>query len=166
MGTKPGLSWDEMFEVQKFESLDLDVMTAAFEVNTVGPLRISKALLPLMPSPGGKILTVTSLMGSISDNGSGGAMAYRCAKAAVNMASVTMARDLKSKGVAVGVVHPGMLKTNFLRGASPPGKMAKMFKPVEGGAEGVVHALDALTMDTTGSFVHGNYGNGLKPCPW
>ena len=78
----------------------------------------------------------------------GGVMAYRCAKAAVNMAAVTMSVDLKPKNIAVGLVHPGMLKTSF-GGGTPPGKMAKMFKPVEGGAEGVVQALDALNMETT-----------------
>jgi len=72
LGSKPGQTWDEQFEAQKFASLDFDVMRAAFEVNTVGPLLVSKALAPLMTSPGGKILIITSLMGSISDNSSGG----------------------------------------------------------------------------------------------
>ena len=58
-----------------------------------------------------------------------------------------------------------MLKTNF-GGGTPPPNMMKWFKPVEGGGRGVLMALDALTMETTGSFVHGNYGEGLKPCPW
>jgi NAD(P)-dependent dehydrogenase (short-subunit alcohol dehydrogenase family) len=77
LGSKPGDTWDQQFEAQKFASLDFDVMRAAFEVNTIGPLLVSKALAPLMASPGGKILTITSLMGSISDNTSGGVMAYR-----------------------------------------------------------------------------------------
>lgn len=77
LGSKPGIPWEEQFEMQKFATLDFDVMRAAFEVNTIGPLLVSKAIVPLMTSPGGKILTVTSLMGSISDNTSGGAMAYR-----------------------------------------------------------------------------------------
>lgn len=81
------------------------------------------------------------------------------------MAAVTMSVELKPQGIAVGLVHPGMLKTSF-GGGQPPPKTAKWFKPVGGGAEGVVQALDALTMETTGSFVHGNYGKGLKPCPW
>ena len=73
LGSKPGQTWDEQFEAQKFASLDFDVMRAAFEVNAVGPLLVSKALAPLMTSPGGgKILVITSLMGSISDNSSGG----------------------------------------------------------------------------------------------
>ena len=62
-------------------------------------------------------------------------------------AAVTMSADLKSKNIAVGLVHPGMLKTSF-GGGTPPAKMVKMFKPVEGGAEGVVQALDALNMET------------------
>ena len=48
----------------------------------------------------------------------------------------------------------------------PPAKMLKYFRPVEGGARGVVQAMDALSIETTGGFVHGNYGEGLKPLPW
>jgi tubulin alpha len=58
--------------LEKFETLDLGVMQRAFEVNTLGPLRISKALVPLLASPGGKILIVSTLMGSISDAGGRG----------------------------------------------------------------------------------------------
>ncbi|EEH55555.1 uncharacterized protein MICPUCDRAFT_60347 [Micromonas pusilla CCMP1545] len=165
LGSNPGRSWDEQFEDQKFATLDFRVMQRAFEVNTLGPIRVTKALTPKLKESKGKVLIVTSLMGSISDNGSGGAMAYRCAKAAVNMAAATMASELREAGVAVGLVHPGMLKTNF-GGGTPPANMMKWFKPVEGGGRGVLMALDALTMETTGSFVHGNYGEGLKPCPW
>mmetsp|Transcript_7596 Transcript_7596/g.19337 ORF Transcript_7596/g.19337 Transcript_7596/m.19337 type:complete len:248 (+) Transcript_7596:175-918(+) len=163
LGSPPG-TWDERMDTQKFASLDFDAMRNAFELNTLGPLRVSKALAPLMASPGGKILIVSTLMASITDNNSGGMMAYRCSKAAVNMAAVTMSVELKPKGIAVGMVHPGMLKTSFIDDV--PAKMAKFFKPVQGGAAGVLSALDALCMDTTGSFTHGNYGEGLKPCPW
>ena len=133
-------------------------------MNVVGPVRVAKAVVPHMRE-GSKIAIITSLMGSIKDNGSGGLIAYRCSKSAVNQAGVTMARDLKARGIAVGLIHPGMLRTNF-GGGEPPQKMLKYFKPVQGGAEGVVHAIDALTMETTGTFVHGNYGEGIKPLPW
>ena len=52
------------------------------------------------------------------------------------------------------------------RKSSSPKSKQKYFRPVEPGVAGVVQAIDALTMETTGSFIHGNYGNGLKPCPW
>lgn len=163
IGCKPGLTWDEQHDVQTFAALDLDGMKLAFDVNVVGPLRVSKAVAPRMP-PGSKIVMISSLMGSVGDNGSGGLMAYRCSKSALNQAGVTMARELKAKDIAVGLVHPGMLKTNF--GGGIPDSKAKWFRPVDGGARGVIEAIDALTMETTGGFIHGNYGNGLKPCPW
>jgi NAD(P)-dependent dehydrogenase (short-subunit alcohol dehydrogenase family) len=164
MGSKPGQTWDEQTEAQTFDGLDLDTLKLAFDVNVVGPVRVAKAVVPHMRE-GSKIAIITSLMGSIKDNGSGGLIAYRCSKSAVNQAGVTMARDLKARGIAVGLIHPGMLRTNF-GGGEPPQKMLKYFKPVQGGAEGVVHAIDALTMETTGTFVHGNYGEGIKPLPW
>jgi NAD(P)-dependent dehydrogenase (short-subunit alcohol dehydrogenase family) len=163
IGCKPGLTWDEQHDVQTFAALDLDGMKLAFDVNVVGPLRVSKAVAPRMP-PGSKIVMISSLMGSVGDNASGGLMAYRCSKSALNQAGVTMARELKAKDIAVGLVHPGMLKTNF--GGGIPDSKAKWFRPVDGGARGVIEAIDALTMETTGGFIHGNYGNGLKPCPW
>jgi NAD(P)-dependent dehydrogenase (short-subunit alcohol dehydrogenase family) len=108
LGSNPGRSWDEQFEDQKFATLDFRVMQRAFEVNTLGPIRVTKALTPKLKESKGKVLIVTSLMGSISDNGSGGAMAYRCAKAAVNMAAATMASELREAGVAVGLgARPG-----------------------------------------------------------
>jgi NAD(P)-dependent dehydrogenase (short-subunit alcohol dehydrogenase family) len=165
MGSKPGLTWEQQSESQKFATLDIDTLSIAFEVNVVGVVRVSRALVGLMTPGTGKIVIISSLMGSISDNTSGGLMAYRCSKTAVNSVGVTMAQEMRGKKIAVGMVHPGMLRTSF-GGGEPPAKMKKFFKPVEGGARGVVHAMDALTMETTGSFMHGNYGEGIKPCPW
>lgn len=165
MGSKPGLTWDEQTDAQKFASLDIDTLALAFDVNVVGPVRVTKALVEQVKEGTGKIVIISSLMGSLGDNSSGGLMAYRCSKSAVNMAGVTMAQELRGKKIAVGLVHPGMLRTKF-GGGEPPAKMLKYFRPVEGGARGVVQAVDALSMETTGGFVHGNYGEGLKPLPW
>ena len=68
-------------------------------------------------------------------------------KSALNQAGVTMG-ELKAKDIAVGLVHPSMLKTNF--GGGIPDSKAKWFRPVDGGARGVIEAIDALTMETTG----------------
>ena len=154
-------------EQQKFGSnLDVTALSRAFELNVVGVVRVTKTLEPLMATQGGKVCIITSLMGSCGDNGSGGFLQYRVSKAAVNMAGVTMACDLKDKDIAVGLIHPGMLKTHFGNLQNAPKKKQQFFRPVDAGCAGVVQAIDALTMETTGSFVHGNYGNGLKPCPW
>ena len=167
LGAAPGHTWDEQVEQQKFGSnLDVTALSRAFELNVVGVVRVTKSLQALIATQGGKVCIITSLMGSCGDNGSGGFLQYRVSKAAVNMAGVTMACDLKDKDIAVGLIHPGMLKTHFGNLQNAPKKKQQFFRPVDAGCAGVVQAIDALTMETTGSFVHGNYGNGLKPCPW
>tara|TARA_B110000977_G_scaffold191789_1_gene264408 strand:- start:33367 stop:34110 length:744 start_codon:yes stop_codon:yes gene_type:complete len=166
MGSKSGLTWDEQTAAQKFSTMDIDTLSIAFETNVVGVVRVTQALVNQMnEKEGSKIVIISSLMGSVGDNTSGGLMAYRASKSAVNSVGVTMAQELRGRKIAVGLVHPGMLRTGF-GGGEPPEKMKKYFKPVEGGAQGVVHAMDALSMETTGSFMHGNYGEGIKPCPW
>ena len=82
---------------QKFENINMDLMRGAFELNTLGPLRVQQALAPLMKSPGGKIGLISTGMGSIADNGSGGIYAYRTSKAALNMVAKGMSCDFKSQ---------------------------------------------------------------------
>ena len=99
LGAAPGHTWDEQVEQQKFGSnLDVTALSRAFELNVVGVVRVTKSLQALMATQGGKVCIITSLMGSCGDNGSGGFLQYRVSKAAVNMAGVTMACDLKDKG--------------------------------------------------------------------
>ena len=81
----------------------------------MGPLRVSHALLPQM-GPGSKIGIVTSRMGSIEDNTSGARYGYRMSKAAVNMAGVSLAHDLKERSIAVALLHPGFVKTEMTGG--------------------------------------------------
>jgi len=81
-------------------SLDLDGVRKQLEVNALGPLRVTAALLSKLRD-GAKIALVTSRMGSIADNGSGGAYGYRMSKAALNMAGVSLARDLASRKIGV-----------------------------------------------------------------
>jgi NAD(P)-dependent dehydrogenase (short-subunit alcohol dehydrogenase family) len=85
---------------QKLEAVTMDAMRHGFELNTLGPLRVTQALLPQVASTG-KIAVVSTMMGSISDNTSGGLYAYRTSKAAVNMVTKSLACDLKPKGIAV-----------------------------------------------------------------
>mmetsp|Transcript_23983 Transcript_23983/g.64881 ORF Transcript_23983/g.64881 Transcript_23983/m.64881 type:complete len:251 (-) Transcript_23983:427-1179(-) len=157
-----------MFAIQSLTNITPDVMRDSFELNTIAPLRVTKAVLPKMAGTGAKVIIITSLMGSIADNGSGGSYAYRAAKAAVNMVGKSLAMDLKDKGIAVGLVHPGAVKTHFVGGghAKIPEKMAASMHDVEPSVRGVIEGIDATTMENTGCFVHGNYGEGIKPCPW
>jgi len=130
-----------------------DSIVAQFQVNSLGPLRTTAALQGHI-ADGGKVVIVTSRMGSISDNTSGGSYGYRMSKAAVNMAGVSLARDLAPRNIAVGLLHPGWVRTEMTRGTGNWG-------PDESAA-GLIARMDELTMATTGSFVHAN-GEAL---PW
>lgn len=150
---------------QKLESVSMEAMRYGFELNTLGPLRVTQALIPQITAPGGKVVVISTMMGSIADNTSGGKYAYRTSKAAVNMVSRSMACDLKPKGIAVVAISPGFIATNFGgRGAETLAKYGA--KPVEPSVCGIIQAIDNLCLDNTGEFVHANYGNGLQPAPW
>jgi NAD(P)-dependent dehydrogenase (short-subunit alcohol dehydrogenase family) len=132
---------------ESLEQLDFDSVRWQFEVNAMGPLRVTHALLPQM-GPGAKVGIVSSRMGSIDDNTSGSRYGYRMSKAAVNMAGVSLAHDLRDRGIAVALLHPGYVKTEMTdgRGSVSP----------EDAAAGLLARLDALTMDNTGTFWHAN----------
>jgi NAD(P)-dependent dehydrogenase (short-subunit alcohol dehydrogenase family) len=85
-------------------------------------------------------------MGSIADNSSGGRYGYRMSKAAVNMAGVSLARDLATAGVAVAILHPGFVRTDMT------GRQG-MIDPAESAA-GLIARIDDLTLESSGSFWH------------
>lgn len=124
--------------------LDFDAMDWQFRVNALGPLRVTSSLLPML-GEGSKIGIVTSRMGSVGDNTSGGYYGYRLSKAAVNMAGMCLARDLQARGIAVALLHPGMVATDMTGGQGIP---------VEQSARGLIERMDALDMAHTGSFWH------------
>lgn len=123
-----------------------------FEVNTLGALRSAIALLPRLGA-GAKIAFISSRMGSIGDNTSGNYYGYRMSKAALNMAAVSLARDLASKGIAVSVLHPGMVKTDMTRGNGIEPDVS---------VRGLLARIDELSVKTSGEFRHAN-GEQL---PW
>lgn len=96
------------------DDLNEEAMFDSFDVNTLGPLRVTAALLDnLQRADHARIVNVTSKMGSIFDNTSGGSYAYRTSKAALNMATRSMAVDLKPKGIVAFVIHPGWVQTRM-----------------------------------------------------
>ncbi len=127
------------------DRLDWKGIRDQFETNALAPIRVTHALLPNL-GKGGKVAIVTSRSGSIGDNGSSGNYGYRMSKAAVNMAGVNLAIDLKPKGVAVAILHPGMVNTDM--GSSPQSISAAL------SAERLMARIDELTLDTTGRFLH------------
>lgn len=100
---------------------NLDILERTFAVNTFGPLLLTQALLPnVLKSSNPKIGIVSSRVGSIADNSTGGHYAYRASKAAVNSIGKSLAVDLKEKGVVVMLLHPGFVRTNILPKESMP----------------------------------------------
>ncbi len=126
------------------EDFAVEDLRRQFEVNTLAPLMVTRALLPRMKK-GSKIAIITSLMGSMSDNTSGGYYGYRMSKAAVNMAGVSLAQDLQGKGVSVFLLHPGMVATEMTnrQGISEAESV-----------RGLLARLDELGPKQTGSFWH------------
>jgi NAD(P)-dependent dehydrogenase (short-subunit alcohol dehydrogenase family) len=127
------------------DGLDLDDVRAQIEVNALGPLRVVAALRPNLPR-GGKIALITSRMGSIADNGSGGYYGYRMSKAALNAAGMSLARDLRRAGIAVAILHPGYVRTDMTGGGGT-------IDP-DGAARQLCDRIDALTLETSGTFWH------------
>ena len=91
-------------------ALDYDAIRRQLEVNTLGPLRVTEALLERLKQ-GSTVAFITSRIGSLSDNHSGGLYGYRISKCAANMVAVNLAHDLAERGVSAVVLHPGMVAT-------------------------------------------------------
>lgn len=138
---------------EQLDSLDFETMRAQFETNSLGPLRVTAALR-LNFAPGSKVAIVTSRMGSIADNTSGGRYGYRMSKAAVNIAGVSLAHDLRSAGVAVALLHPGYVRTDMTDRSG--------YVDPDEAATGILARIDELTLETSGGFWHAN-GERL---PW
>jgi NAD(P)-dependent dehydrogenase (short-subunit alcohol dehydrogenase family) len=131
---------------ESLDDLDFDRIRKQFEVNAIGPLRLTASLLPNL-GKGSKVAIITSRMGSIEDNTSGSRYGYRMSKAAVNMAGRSLAWDLKDKGIAVVLLHPGMVATEMTgRQGIPP----------EEAARGLIQRIDELDVQKTGTFRHQN----------
>ena len=134
-----------MHRSDSLDRLDWKGIRDQFETNALGPIRLTHALLANLPR-GAKVAIVTSRSGSIGDNGSGGNYGYRMSKAAVNMAGVNLTLDLKPRGVAVAILHPGMVNTDM--GGSPHAIAPAL------SAERLAARIDELTVDNAGRFLH------------
>lgn len=138
------------------EALDFDEVRRVFEVNTLGPLRVAQAFLPLLRGgrPLRRLVAITSLMGSLGDNRSGGSYPYRISKAALNMACVNLAHELRDEEIVSVMLHPGWVRTDM------GGAGATL--PVEEAVGALVHTIDGLKMEHTGGF----YDRLGAPLPW
>jgi NAD(P)-dependent dehydrogenase (short-subunit alcohol dehydrogenase family) len=124
-----------------------DEVRTQIEVNAIAPMRVAQALRPLLRS-GSKIAAITSRMGSIADNGSGGYYGYRMSKAALNAGAVSLAKDLRVDNIAVAILHPGFVRTDMTsqQGNISPDDSARL----------LVERIDQLDINNTGTFWHAN----------
>lgn len=128
----------------RFDDINYDDMVEQFVVNSLGPLRVTAALRDCL-AKGGKVAIVTSRMGSVADNTSGGYYGYRASKAAVNIIGKSLASDLAPYGVSVALLHPGMVATDMTGGQGVD---------TETSAGGLIARIDELSAETSGGFWH------------
>jgi len=106
---------------QSIGNIDYEAWAEVLAVNTMGPMRVSEAFVEHVARSHRKlIVTLTSGMGSIGDNTSGGSIVYRSSKAAVNMVTRSLAIDLAPRGITCVVVNPGWVRTDM---GGPSGRL-------------------------------------------
>tara|TARA_B100001250_G_scaffold192748_1_gene165699 strand:+ start:169 stop:834 length:666 start_codon:yes stop_codon:yes gene_type:complete len=141
-------------ELNSLSNLDPESVLRQFEVNALSPLCFVHAFLSNMKR-GSKVILMTSRMGSIQDNTSGGSYGYRMSKAALCMAGKSLSIDLMSQGIAVAILHPGLVSTR-MTGFTPNGITPKQ------SVDGLLARIDSLVLNNSGTFWHSS-GEAL---PW
>ncbi|MBM08428.1 MAG: short-chain dehydrogenase [Magnetovibrio sp.] len=137
------------------DNMDYQAWTDVIGVNTLSPLRISSAFIKhVAQSEMKKIITISSIMGSISKNDSGGEYIYRSSKAAVNMVMRSFAHSIDAHEITVAMFHPGWVKTDM------GGESASI--DVKTSVSGLRSSIAGLNVKDTGSFF--NYDG--EPLPW
>ena len=142
-----------IFQNESLGSIDYSSIAQQFVVNAEAPLRVTETLLDQL-APNAKIAFITSRMGSIADNTSGAYYGYRMSKAALNAAAMSLTRDLKPRGIAIAILHPGYVQTAMVNfgGDITPNESAR----------GLSQRIAELTLENSGGFWHSN-GTQL---PW
>lgn len=136
-----------MLRDESLGEIDFDSIRSQMEINAYAPLRVSEALLDNL-GEGARIANITSRMGSIADNDSGGRYGYRASKAALNAFGKSLAMDLKPRGIAVAQIHPGYVKTRMVN-------FGGMISAEEAAA-GIAKRIEELTLENSGGFWHSN----------
>jgi len=128
-----------------FETMDFDGVERVLAVNTIGPMRVTRALLPnLRAGKGKQIVHITSGLGSIEENTSGGFYGYRESKAALNMFNRSLAWNTKDDGFTCVVMSPGWVRTDM---GGPEADLSP-----EDSISGMRTVIDGLTIEDTGTF--------------
>ncbi len=135
-----------ILDTESFETPDWpNRIRRQFDVNAIGPLAVTLALRSQL-APGSRVAILSSLMGSLADNSSGGYYGYRMSKAAANMAGVNLAHELRRDGIAVFLLHPGYIRTAMTSGQGA--------KDAATAAAELAALLERLTLAETGTFWH------------
>jgi len=136
-----------VFTNETLDEMDFDNIQTQLEINAIAPLRVTHAFQSMLWE-GSKVAMITSRMGSVADNGSGAYYGYRASKAALNSIGKSLAIDLKPKGIAVALLHPGFVQTRMVgfNGDITP----------EQAAQGLTQRIEELTLDNSGGFWHSN----------
>ena len=135
-----------VYKKSTLDNLDFDGIRQQFEVNSLGALRITHALLPNL-SPGSKVAIITSRMGSIADNTSGSSYGYRMSKVALSMAGKSLSLDLKPRQIAVAILHPGLVSTDMTNYSGIS---------TEESVQGLLDRINQVNLDSSGTFWHAN----------
>ncbi len=139
---------------ESLDSLDLGIARQVFEVNTLGPIRVSRSFLPLLlKSERPRLVHISSGLGSVTDNQSGGYWTYRISKTGLNMMSRNLAIELKDRRVTSVVLSPGWVRTDMGGPEAPLG--------VEEAVEALVRTIDGLEARHSGASLD-RFG---KPAP-
>lgn len=137
-----------------FGSLDYQAWAQTLAVNTLAPVKMAEAFLPQLERSQKKLLVaVSSLMGSMADNTSGGSLLYRSSKAGLNAAMKSLALDLRPKAIGVLIFHPGWVRTD-MGGENAP-------LSVEESISGMVQQIKQFTLEQTGCFIR--YDGSVAP---
>ena len=135
-------------QYNSLSNLDQGSIIHQFQVNALSPLCFTQAFISNMDK-GSKVVLISSRMGSIDDNTSGGSYGYRMSKVALCMAGKSLSIDLKPNEISVGIMHPGLVSTR-MTGFTTQGINAKE------SVEGLLSRIDSLTLDNSGTFWHSN----------
>ena len=141
-------------EFNSLSNLDPQSILNQFEVNALSPLCFVQSMINKLRQPA-KIALISSRMGSIEDNSSGGSYGYRMSKVALCMAGKSLSIDLKSQDISVAILHPGLVSTRMT------GFTTNGIQPEES-VKGLIKRIDELTINNSGTFWHSN-GDVL---PW
>jgi NAD(P)-dependent dehydrogenase (short-subunit alcohol dehydrogenase family) len=139
---------------QRTGHVDYPAWRDVLDVNTMGPLRVLESFVDNVARSDRKlVVTITSGMGSLGDNTSGGAIAYRSSKVAVNMVMRSAAIDLKPRGIVCVLVNPGWVKTDM-------GGPGATLSP-QASVTALRKLIERLGPDDSGKFYH--YDGSLYP---